>query len=506
MKNWNPERKEQLEKMMMSLWDIASPNAIDVQQTDTSTICQTLISDIFRYRVALTETIRIYAGLFMRDLGKIDGADVTVNDYLDLISTDFLNRVIETKAGYILEHLKGDKDTYKTVKAVIEVITCKGGAFKLNDANAIIREAKAQYRTRAKAGEDILPLQANLATITLPGMEYSVSLLPQGDAYLEPIKNFVADKLQFDNGTLYFENDNGLKEEFTEAHLRIGTTNGEGIDKINLPLLRVYYTAILKRFEEKLKEMQRKGEYDWEELTNHLLVMPATFYVPDLIERIVAGRNFGKKQLDKLIDETVSFRHIIGVIYDYGHRASYFPVLSFMGYDAKKNPITFASPYLGYLIRSVYERSIKHGKNGTILRTKRGAPSLNPSHSYLIKSSIVSERNKDAITNVSNIVTLIEQAGGKGAHISAAELINRNPSFKERLQKSTNKVQLLSRTFKKTWELLRTQTRLEEAYRDITLPSPDDPCSIPVPSNLETKVFSFAHKGKIKSKTKDEDK
>lgn len=481
---------------MMTLWDIACPDEIKVSKNNLTKASQTLITNVLKYRAALTETMQIFAKALRDDSGKIDGEDVTVNDYLGLISTDFLNRVINARAAHVFEALKKEKDLEETVKTIIEAVTSRPGAFTIKDANGLIQHLKGEYRTRAKAGGAVLPLQANLATITLHGMEYGVSLMQEGSAYLEPLKELVADKLQFDNGTLYFVNDNGQREEFTAAHLKIGAANGDGIDKINLPLLKLYYTAILKRFEEKVKEMQRRGEYDKEEIDDHLLVMPATFYVPDLIECIGAGRNYDKTQLDKLLSETVSFRHIIGVIYNYLHRASYYPVLTFMGYDATKNTITFASPYLGYLIRTIYEGSIKHDKKGQIIHNKRGRPALEASHSYLIKSSIASERNKDAVNNVSIIVTLIEQAGREGAHISAAELIRRNPSFKERLQKSSNKRQLLSRTFRKTWELLRAQTQLTDKYIELTLPAPDDPANIPVASNLETKVFSFTHKGK----------
>ena len=489
---------------MMSLWDIACPNEIKVTKNNLTDASQALITNVLKYRAALTETMQIFAKALRDDLGKIDGEDVTVNDYLELITPDFLNGVINARAAHVFEALKKEKDLEETVKTIIEAVTSRPGAFTIKDANGLIQHLKGEYRTRAKAGGGVLPLQANLATITLPGMEYGVSLQQEGNAYLMPLKRLVADKLQFDSGILYFKNDNGQREEFTEARLKANTTNGEGIDNINLPLLRLYYTAILKRFEERIKEMRRKGEQDSQEIEERLLSLPVTFYIPDLMQQITGRRNYEESQLKKVINETASFNYILGVIYDYKHRASIYPVLSFMGYDAPKNIIIFASPYLGYLIRSIYEGSIRHDKKGLVMHNKRGAPMLEASHSYLIKSSIVSERNRDAAANVSIIVTLIEQAGGKGAHISAAELIRRNPSFKKRLQGHSNQRLCLKRTFSKTWELLRTQTRLEEVYKGITLPAPDDPANIPVPSNLETKVFSFTHKGKKKAKAKEE--
>ena len=403
------------------------------------------------------------------------------------------------------------KHLYPDVQDGTDIINPRGEAFMEKIIDMLIHfqflptkngnsadVAKKEYRTRKKAGS-IIPLPSYLATITLPNWEYGVSLLSDGNAHLEPIQAFVADRLQFEDGVLYFENSNGQKEEFTEAHLRKGMTK-EGIDKINLPLLRFYYSTILKCLETNLRDLRRKGNNNDEAIRQTLTFMPVTLYLPELIERLDGGKgNFNQEKAMKLIKETSAFRHIIGVIYDYKGRESYYPVLNFRGYNVANNTISFESPYLSYLAIEIYDNSAKRNKGGKPIAKKNGAPALLPSHSYLIKPSIAAERNKDAALNAMNIVTLIEQAGGKDAHISAVELIRRNPVFEERLQRSANKRQLLSRTFKKTWELLRSQTRLEEVYKDISLPSPYDAASIPTQSSMESLVFTFTHKGKSKS-------
>lgn len=352
---------------------------------------------------------------------------------------------------------------------------------------------KREYRTRSKAG-DIISLPRNLATITLPNWEHGVSLLSDGNAHLEPIQALAADSLKFEDGVLYFENPNGYRETFTEAHLQRISTR-EGITEIDLPLLRFYYSAILKQFEAKVKELRQKGDDDWNSMRKILSFMSVTFYVPELMERLGSG-NFSERDAKKLISKTLLFHNILGIIEDYRGRKGYFPVLNFRGYDVETNTMSFESPYLSYLAREVYDNSIKRSKGGKSITKKNGTPALLPSHSYLVKPSIATERNKDAAINAMIIVTLIEQAGGEEAHINATELVRRNPVFEERLQRSSNKRQLLSRTFKKTWELLRTQTRLEEVYKDIKLPSPDDAASIPTPSSMENLVFTFKHKGK----------
>ena len=82
-------------------------------------------------------------------------------------------------------------------------------------------------------------------------------------------------------------------------------------------------------------------------------------------------------------------------------------------------------------------------------------------HSYIVKSSISSERSQAAVENVVIIMTTIEQAEDNTPHIKASTIIDRNSQFKERLEESKNPIQLLQRTFKRTWELLHEKTWLE---------------------------------------------
>lgn len=125
---------------------------------------------------------------------------------------------------------------------------------------------------------------------------------------------------------------------------------------------------------------------------------------------------------------------------------------------------------------------------------KVGSSSLN--------SSIAKERNKKAVENVIIITTLIEQKGDRILHITAKEIIERNPQLKQGLEgKSTAQINVvLKRAFQKTWELLDTQTKLKEQYEDICLPDPCDAKNIPTKSTLNM-VFSFPHNGKKKDIT-----
>lgn len=101
------------------------------------------------------------------------------------------------------------------------------------------------------------------------------------------------------------------------------------------------------------------------------------------------------------------------------------------------------------------------------------SPETHPDYSTVIRSSIAGERDGKAVQITCVLAMLIDQAGGKLPDITYGELINRCPSMRAAIDTAAvadiNK--LLKRTFSKAWELLRTQTDLEEKYKDIRLPT-----------------------------------
>ena len=107
-----------------------------------------------------------------------------------------------------------------------------------------------------------------------------------------------------------------------------------------------------------------------------------------------------------------------------------------MGYDAAKNTISFASPYLNHIVKTIYDALLLRHKNGNLKKYRSGK---SPNHFYLIKSSIVKEHNKAAVENVRIIVQVIEQAGSTGTHhIKASTLVGRSEVLKFRLRNSSN--------------------------------------------------------------------
>ena len=257
----------------------------------------------------------------------------------------------------------------------------------------------------------------------------------------------------------------------------------EGITEIDLPLLRVFYNAYLSDFQE-----------------SKILKDVVSIFVPELAEFMGMKRNLTRQEIEsKIIAKVQSFHNVTGVLKGWRNgkvSQSYYQVLNFEWYNEHTNTIAFSSPYMKLVIQTIYDEAIKRNKAGEPKLKRNGEPFRIPTHSYLIKSDIVKERNKAAVENVVIIVTLIEQAGDNTANIRAQTIIDRNPQLAERLESSPDAKKILRRVFQKTWELLRAKTRLQEVYKNIQLPDPENPASIPTMKTLKTTVFSFPHEGK----------
>ena len=336
---------------------------------------------------------------------------------------------------------------------------------------------KKTYRTRAKAEEAgaITEAPTSLVIPTLSSYQHSMSLYKDGGAYLQPLNSM--DGLRFESGRLYF--DDARMKEVSEAELRDLRTK-KGIEKIDLPGLRFYYSILFNQFQ----------------LSNYKVLQD----IIPISASILTGRNDPNKQdISAAIAKVQSYHNVMGVVK--GTRngrptESYYQVLNFEYYDEKKNIIAFSSPYMNYVINNIYKLSIRKNKDGKPKLKKNGTPLMLPNHSYMIDSSIVKERNKAAVENVIILVTLIEQAGDNIPRIKASTLIERNVQLAERLESAKNPRTLLKTTFTKTWELLKTKTRLTEFYKNIQLPEPNNPAFMPTMRTLNKVVFTFPHEGK----------
>lgn len=403
----------------------------------------------------------------------------------DIIHSDDNLRaeILQTFARYLDYLKKNAPDEHTKALAYIDAcIEVKKQIYE-EQVQGEPQRKKGLNRTRAKAGDIYKKIPQNLAVPTLPGYQHGLSLYQNGNAYLQPLTS--TDGLKFQNGLMYFAGEQ--MRRVSEVELQNMKTK-EGIENIDLALLRVFYSIILSAFE----------------ATSCKTLKPnITLFVPDLAEFLGLQRNLNKQDLTRVISKTQQFHNIVGVMHETRNgkpTQSLYQVLNFESYDDKKNTITFSSPYMNHVIETVYNIAIRRDKKGAPRLKSNGEPMRLASHSYLVKSEISKERNKTAVENVIIITTLIEQAGDNVPRIKANTIIERNPQLQQRLENSTNKRQFLKRTFEKTWELLRTKTRLQEVYRNIQLPDPKDPANIPTVATLESTVFSFPHDGKKQEK------
>lgn len=348
-----------------------------------------------------------------------------------------------------------------------------------------------ELRTKAKAGGTQERYPERLAVITDKDYLNGLGLNQEGMAHLQLLSS--ADGLKFKHGMLFFQ---GYPASY--ATLRDFRTK-EGIEKIDLPFLRMLYSIILSNIGVDQDGFPRAKQV-------------ITLYLPDLMAALGKSRNFNENNLAALVAKFVMLHNVIGVIQppNSPRSESLMPVMVFHGYNAENNTISFSSPYMNLLIETVLQNSIYRNqvKGG---RKKEERPRLPaPSHSYLVHGAISKERNKKAVEIVFLVVATIERAGGPRRdpdgklapatpHLKAKTIIGRIPLIEESLKGASASAQniILKRSFSKAWELLRTRTDLEKAYPGIKLPDPDDKNSIPTTSTLDM-VFTFEHYGKKK--------
>ena len=342
---------------------------------------------------------------------------------------------------------------------------------------------KKKYRTRSKA-EDADTIPERLALITAPG--YSYGLTPHQEkkakAYLEPLNPEAAKNLRFetDTGKLFFE---GSIKALSEVQLENIRTK-ETITELNLPLLRSIYSIFLNRF-------QKTGE-NREKLN---------IYLPDFAEFLGYGRNISSEQIKWFIAQASMFQSVAGCI-ETQYGKSMYAVMVFLSYDAEKNMLSISSPYLSNLIKEVYNTSIVRDKKENPKLKADGTPQLKASHSYLMKPSIGKSKSPAAVETVAIILQVIEQAGNNTPHIALQTIIDRNEALKAQLENTpdNNKSRVLSRHFTKAWELLSTETYLEETYKGIKLPRPYIKSDIPTTKDYrQNRVYEFPHNGKKKA-------
>lgn len=259
---------------------------------------------------------------------------------------------------------------------------------------------------------------------------------------------------------------------------------------VDIWTLRRLYSVVTAKLTPKILENPDISE-------GEIISLPVDIYLPDMLSTSESKAHPDAKKANDFATRIIDFQRMIGVIPSNGYR-DIFPVMVWLGYYESENRISFTMPYFNALIYRTLQKKICREK-GFIVRNRSSGLALTKAvETYLIKDSIVKERNTRAAEVVYIVCVLIETCGDRLPHISAKTIIDRMPELKKALENmstAANRNTLLRRTFTKAWELLRTQTELEQVYKDIHLPDPKNPLCIPTVGTLDI-VFSFPHKGK----------
>lgn len=224
------------------------------------------------------------------------------------------------------------------------------------------------------------------------------------------------------------------------------------------------------------------------------------YYVPELLQAMGSRPSGNDQNVKAFVDRFRSCRNVIGLVPTMMGPECY-PALTLLDYDAGRNMIEFSSPYLHKIALRARRDSIQLDRSSQPKLQYNGEPFMKPSHSRLIGTDILRERNRRAIMAVHAVVSVIEQAGINMPHITAQSIVDRCPGLRDALRAAdpASRNKTLSRLFGKTWELLRTHTSLTDAYKDIRIPD-----RVPTSSRLDM-VFEFSHKGRTAGTMVDHD-
>lgn len=262
-------------------------------------------------------------------------------------------------------------------------------------------------------------------------------------------------------------------------------------------MAQMLYATVYKSIESRLL----KGTIEDEDIIHYGVNIP----VRELGNVIMAehkGKGFSRDEIYTIIKRIKRFSDITGVLRSKQdpRAVARYPFLQWRGYDEYHNVLSFGAPFLSVLSRQVLIDAGVLDTDGQPRLTNRRQPQLLKANSYLIKSTILRQRNKRAVEMVRIICNTIE--ANDGSHepsITAYSIIKQVDGYVDYLAKATsaNRSKSLRTTFAKAFELLRTETFLLQAYPGIKLPEPSD---YPAWPYIKTKRYFFSHNG-VDSKT-----
>lgn len=332
---------------------------------------------------------------------------------------------------------------------------------------------KKEYRTKGKAG-DTLEIPAWLPVITNRKYQNALSFIPNDAACLRLVS--AGNNLKYKNGQLFLKGFPATRKQME------GLCTDKGIEKIPILLLMAIYAAVLHKFSPSCQQGPHVDE-------------KMEIFYPDLARKLTT--NAGRGNREAFEKNMKLLGNVYGIINGGAGQGDILPALDSFKMDERKNTFSFKCPYIKRVIWEIHNDSIRRNRKGEALLKKNGDPQTLPAYSFLANISMAGEKNRKAVEIVVAVVALVEQAGNNVPHIRAKTLVERCPGLNASLKgkPASTATLYLKRAFTKAWDLLKEETSIGEAYKDIDLPDPKDPKFIPTKSTLDT-VFQFPHGGK----------
>lgn len=286
--------------------------------------------------------------------------------------------------------------------------------------------------------------------------------------------------------------------------------NDESMEIPDMLILQYIYGIFLYKYEDDI------DTEDPDDISQEWTQKEVTFFLPELLGKM------GKTDKEGVLKEILKYRDLVGIIpgnKSYGTMEQRFPVIDHYDYDADYGIITISSPYIMVMLKKVEKARIdKKNKYPKIYRGNY----LPAGYSRRVYSEMIGERSKNAVEVVLAVATLIDRAGSpvrkdragnlivdenedpvidesRVAHIKVQEIINKCSRFNadyHALKSTTSRNAMLKRVFKRAWKILPEYTDLEDVYKNIELPDPNNEKFIPTSSRLK-EVLQFPHCGKI---------
>ena len=362
--------------------------------------------------------------------------------------------------------------------------------------------------------KSIIPkLDHNVALITDKDYKHALSPYKNPYAYIQQLDENFFQQLEFnpDNGTM------NIKGKILETITLQDLKTRSNLKDLDLPLLRSMYTIIY----------QYADKIDTDTVTIYLPTLTKHLGINIRGDNTNAGAFFAKIKV---------FDNVVRVL----ENGSFYKLLTFLKYDINTNSITFGSPYMNQILRTL--------QTVNTITPRKNMPYLKPHHNHLIHGTIANERNKVAVEIVCNIVTLVQQRGEikppkapltadkietivkkavkKGiqeefnkiqddddniehgtftsAHKKISELIREIPVLDEALNKPTidkntnlpkpktarEKNTILKNSFSKAYELLKEKTDIYKYYIDLQISE-----IVPTISTID-QIIEISHNGK----------